>query len=199
MNRPVGIVKGMATKVLAGSVRERLLAAADELFYKEGVHTVGIERVLERAGVAKASLYSTFGSKDELVRAYLEQRNEVRKRTIAERVGRHHAPRARMLAVFDALADRVAEPTFRGCAFVNASAEGADPKVRKVCSDTRAWTRALFAELAKDAGAADPDRLARQLVLIYDGALVGARMDKDVGIAAEARATAAELIDASTR
>lgn len=57
-----------------GSVRERLLAAADELFYGQDVHTVGIERVLERAGVAKSSLYETFGSKDELIRAYLESR-----------------------------------------------------------------------------------------------------------------------------
>ena len=60
----------MSTTNLEGSVRDRLLAAANELFYQEGIHTVGIERVLERAGVAKASLYSTFGSKDELVRAY---------------------------------------------------------------------------------------------------------------------------------
>ena len=58
------------------SARERLLAAADELFYEEGVHTVGIDRVIERAGVAKASLYNTFGSKDELVRAYLTSRHD---------------------------------------------------------------------------------------------------------------------------
>ena len=63
------------------SARERLLAAANELFYNEGVHTVGIDRVIEQAGVAKASLYNTFGSKDELVRAYLEGRHA----SIAER------------------------------------------------------------------------------------------------------------------
>src|SRR5882757_8493036 len=66
------------------SARERLLAAANELFYKEGIHTVGIDRVIEKAGVAKASLYTTFGSKDELVRAYLAERFEVRKKRIQE-------------------------------------------------------------------------------------------------------------------
>ena len=66
----------MGVKAAAGpTARERLLAAASELFYDEGVHTVGIDRVIERAGVAKASLYNTFGSKDELVRAYLEQKH----------------------------------------------------------------------------------------------------------------------------
>ena len=64
------------------SARERLLAAADELFYEEGVHTVGIDRIIERAGVAKASLYNTFGSKDELIRAYLEGRYVARQERI---------------------------------------------------------------------------------------------------------------------
>ena len=73
--------KTKATK-LEGSAQDRLLAAANELFYEEGVHAVGIERVIERAGVAKASLYSTFGSKEELVRAYLQQRADARKRRL---------------------------------------------------------------------------------------------------------------------
>ena len=91
---------------LEGSARDRLLAAANELFYEEGVHTVGIERVIERAGVAKASLYSAFGSKEELVRAYLQERADARKRRIAERVARHDDPRDRILAVFDVLVER---------------------------------------------------------------------------------------------
>src|SRR5215813_69981 len=97
------------------SARERLLAAASELFYEEGVHTVGIDRIIEHAGVAKASLYSTFGSKDELVRAYLESRAERRKQRISERVAAHERPRDRVLAIFDYLIDAVAAPTFRGC------------------------------------------------------------------------------------
>src|SRR5580765_949847 len=94
-----------------GSAHDRLLAAADELFYEEGVSAVGIDRVIERAGVAKASLYSAFGSKEELVRVYLQQRADARKRRISEGIARHDDPRDRILAVFDVLGDRAAEPT----------------------------------------------------------------------------------------
>ena len=83
------------------SARERLLAAANELFYNEGVHTVGIDRVIEQAGVAKASLYNTFGSKDELVRAYLETRHASVTQCIMQAVDRYDTPRERLLAVFD--------------------------------------------------------------------------------------------------
>src|ERR1700729_3086044 len=106
------------------SARERLLAAAEELFYEEGVHTVGIDRVIERAGVAKATLYSVFGSKDELVRAYLEQHNATWHERLTEQVtARYAQPRERLLGVFDVLGERFTEPDYRGCAFVNASAE----------------------------------------------------------------------------
>src|SRR6476469_5025524 len=92
------------------SARERLLAAADELFYEQGIHTVGIDRIIERAGVAKASLYSTFGSKDELVRAYLEARDESRRARVQSVVDRQTDPKARLLAVFDSLAKAVTLP-----------------------------------------------------------------------------------------
>jgi AcrR family transcriptional regulator len=183
-----------------GSARERLLAAANELFYEEGVHTVGIDRVIERAGVAKASLYSTFGSKEELVRAYLAGRAEARQRRISERIARHDNPRDRILAIFDALGEQAASPTYRGCAFINASAEGprGESKVTRTCADSRGWLRNLFTKLARDAGAADPAELGRRLVLLYDGATVAASMDHDLNAAAEARAMAAALVDAGT-
>src|SRR3954471_16938917 len=112
----------MSTSKPIGSARERLLAAANELFYEEGVHTVGIDRVIERAGVAKASLYSTFGSKEELVRAYLAGRAEARQRRISKRIAAHDNPRDRILSIFDLLGEQVVLPTYRGCAFINASA-----------------------------------------------------------------------------
>src|SRR6478736_7725595 len=96
------------------SARERLLDAANELFYAEGVQTVGIDRVIEQAGVAKASLYNTFGSKDELVRAYLESRHA----RIATRIGRHVErytdPTDRLRSVFEAQDEMVHEPSYRG-------------------------------------------------------------------------------------
>jgi AcrR family transcriptional regulator len=182
------------------SARERLLAAADELFYEEGVHIVGIDRVIERAGVAKATLYSAFGSKDELIRAYLQRRHERRQERITRGLERYDNPRDRVLGVFDVLSELAAETGFRGCAFHNASAESAAGSgVEEVSDSTRAWTRSLFVDLARDIGAPDPTALAAQLVVLYDGATVGSRMDRNPGVPAVARAAAEIIIDAALR
>jgi AcrR family transcriptional regulator len=188
----------MAGKAANGvSARERLLTAANELFYDEGVHTVGIDRVIERAGVAKASLYNTFGSKDELVKAYLAgRRTRVAARILAY-IERYAAPRDRLLGVFEAQGELFAEPGFRGCAFVSASAESPGQAVSQACDDYRGWVRGLLTGLAADAGAADPERLGRQLQMIYDGASLSARMDRDPAASALARETAAALLDAA--
>lgn len=183
---------------LRGSPRDRLLAAADELFYREGVNTVGIDRVIERAGVAKASLYDCFGSKDGLIRAYLEGRAERRRRRLTDHVSRHCDPRERLLAVFDALDEAIHEPNYRGCAFVQATAEErSGAGARPVCDDSRSWMTGFCRSLAADAGARDPDLLARQMVLLYDGAAVSAQMDPERDGARAARAAAATLLDAS--
>ena len=109
-------------------------------------------------------------------------------------------PRDRLLGVFDVLAELAAAPGFRGCAFYNASAETVAPggPVEQVSNANRAWTRGLFTELATDAGVADPAALAAQLVLVYDGASVGARMDQQPSAALLARRIAESLLDAAT-
>jgi AcrR family transcriptional regulator len=181
------------------SARERLLDAADELFYEEGIHIVGIDRVIEKAGVAKASLYSTFGSKDELVRAYLTRRYEQRRARITEWVARYDTPRDQLLGVFDALGDSIAQPGYHGCAFANATAESSRGSVaEQVTQAYRGWTRALFTDLARAAGAADPATLGAQLHLLYDGVNWAARIDRDLEAAGRAKAAAAILLDAAT-
>ena len=178
--------------------RERLLAAANELFYDEGVHTVGIDRVIEHAGVAKASLYNTFGSKDELVRAYLQTRHATIAGRITQSLQRHDTPRERLLGVFEAQGELFTEPGYHGCAFVRASAESHPGDLAEQAADTyRSWVRALFTDLAEQAGAPDPQALARQLHLLYDGSGLSARMDRDPSAAAAARAAAATLLDAA--
>jgi AcrR family transcriptional regulator len=181
--------------------RERLLAAANELFYREGVNSVGIDRVIERAGVAKASLYSNFENKDELIRAYLGERQKARQARIEAKLATCHAPRDKLLGIFDVLGEVFAQPDFRGCAFVRASAEvRADSGARHACDEYRRWVRSLFGVLANEAGAADPAELASQLVLLYDGATVSAQMEKDPRAAARARSIAETIIDgAATR
>jgi AcrR family transcriptional regulator len=178
------------------SARERLLAAANELFYNEGVHTVGIDRIIEQAGVAKASLYNTFGSKEELVRAYLEGRHASMARRITRVVDTYDTPRERLLAVFEAQAEVSARPDYRGCAFARASAEcHPGDLVEQATLAYRQWVRELLTELAAQAGAAEPGALARQLHLLYDGTAQGARTDP--GAAAAARTAAATLLDAA--
>jgi len=188
----------MSVTKIEGTARERLLGAADELFYREGVHRVGIDRVIAHAGVAKASLYSAFGSKEELVLAYLEARAERRNARVLARVASQDGPRAKILSVFDGLAERVLEPDFRGCAFVRASSEGPldDSRVNEVCRAARTWTRELLVALARDLGVSDPERLGQQLALLYDGVLVAASVDRNPGAAAEARTVAEQLLDA---
>jgi AcrR family transcriptional regulator len=180
------------------SPRERLLAAAAELFYDEGVHVVGIDRVIERAGVAKASLYSLFGSKDGLILAYLAARHAGIRDRMTERLAAYETPGERLLGVFDLQAEMFAEPGFHGCAFVNASAEARPGSpIEGAAEEYRGWLRALFAELVGATDAKDPDALAREMLVLYDGAGVSARMDRDRRAASTARAVAERLLDAA--
>jgi AcrR family transcriptional regulator len=177
------------------SARERLLAAADELFYTEGVHVVGVDRVVERAGVAKASLYSIFGSKDELVRTYLEKHFRRRQRHIERVLSRYDTPRERLLGVFADVEEALAGSEFRGCRFINASAEARPGDASEIVADEyRAWLRSLFTDLARAAGASDAELFGGQLALLYDGAAVAARMDRDRGAAASALVSAVEAL-----
>jgi AcrR family transcriptional regulator len=180
------------------SARERLLDAASELFYDEGIQSVGIDRIIEKARVAKASLYNTFGSKEELVQAYLATRHTVTMERLNLAVEKHTDARDRLLAVFDAQADLAAQPNFRGCAFISASAE-APPggRVEQAADDYRTEIRTLFTRLAEQAGAPEPGALARQLHLLYDGAGISARMDRDPTAPLGARAAAAALLESA--
>ena len=181
------------------SARERLLAAADELFYAEGVNSVGVDQVIKRAGVAKASLYNTFGSKEELVRAYLRGRHtRTRERMARELEARYRTPRERLSGVFEVQGQIFAEPDFRGCAFMCASAESDTSEiVEKATEEYRLWLHSLFLDLGYAAGVPAPQALARQLVMIYDGAGVSAWLDHDPGVSTSAANVAKTLVDAA--
>ena len=190
------MVKGKSDK--PASARQRLLDAASHLFYEEGVHTVGVDRVVERAGVAKATLYALFGNKEGLVRAYLMARDEGIRRRMTRRLARYKTPWERLLGVFEVQGLVFGEPGFRGCAFARANAEApAGSSAEEVSATHRAWLRSLFVDLARDAGAPDPEALARQLMLLYDGAAVSAWMDHNPSAAHAARSVATALVDAA--
>jgi AcrR family transcriptional regulator len=182
------------------SARERLLAAADDLFYRDGVQSVGIDRIVQQAGVAKASLYNLFGSKEELVQAYLDARHANTRGQVERALTRFRTPRERLLGVFDAQGQIFTDPGFNGCAHITASAEAQPGGPVECAADRyRLWVRTMFTDLAREAGAADADGLARQLHLLYDGAGVSARMDRDPSAATTARAAAALLFDAAVK
>jgi AcrR family transcriptional regulator len=181
------------------SARERLLDAANELFYAEGVQTVGIDRVIERAGVAKASLYNLFGSKEELVAAYLASRHDRTTSGLTEAIENVDDPREKILAVFDHQARQYQRSDFNGCAFIAASTEAPSRGLVEQAADQfRAWIRAMFTDLAERSGAPNPVSLGRQLHLVYDGAGLAGRMDhQDPGIAPSARQAVQALLDAA--
>jgi AcrR family transcriptional regulator len=175
--------------------QERLLAAAADLFYREGVHTVGIDRVIAQAGVAKASLYSIFGSKDGLIAAYLEVHHREMRERVDRMIDRYRSPRDQLLALFEVQIELAGYPGYRGCAFANATAEANAARAEAAAEAYRDWLRETFATLASQAGAADPRTLGRQLHMLWDGAAQSARMDRDGHGAWAARAAAAALLD----
>jgi AcrR family transcriptional regulator len=196
LNRPQRPAASASSRL---SARERLLAAADELFYGGGINLVGIDRVIEHAGVAKASLYDCFGSKEELIRSYLQARNEIRQARIRDRLSRHTTPLDKILSIFELQAEVVAQPNFRGCAFLRAGADADEGgKIKQVCDQSRAFVRMQFTELAREAGVRDPEGLGEQLVLLYDGATVAAQADGNRKAPIAAQALARQLVTAAS-
>jgi AcrR family transcriptional regulator len=191
---------GARARTRRPSPRERLLEAADELFYADGVHTVGIDRILERADVARASLYGTFGSKEELIRAYLDRRMTRMQARLQAAADAYDDPRQRLLSVFDAQAVTFAQPGYRGCAFNRASAEARpDSAAYEVPRAYRHWLRGYLTDLSAATGVAEPDVLARQIHLLYDGAMTARSLDADADVTASARAAAAALLDTALK
>jgi AcrR family transcriptional regulator len=185
----------METKVKGPSPRARLLAAADELFYNEGIHTVGIDRIIERAGVAKGSLYYNFNGKDDLVREYLLGRHAVWSADVDRAVSAAVSPEDKVLAIFDVLGTLFAKPDFRGCTFMNAVAE-AQPGSPEVLAavNFRAWVHDLFDGLVAGLSVENRSELTRQLIVLYDGAVATAQMDSTAEPARTARGLADMLM-----
>jgi AcrR family transcriptional regulator len=157
------------------SARERLLAAADELFYRDGVHSTGIDAVIEKAGVAKGSLYYIFGGKDELVAAYLRGRHEAFRQSVEAAQAGIDDPAEKILALFDALGDYVSLPEFRGCPFDSAAAEAPTGQCQVLAiQEYRDWLHQSLEQLAEDTGVPDSRALAEALIVLYNGALASA-------------------------
>lgn len=184
--------KQLAARKGGRGARQRILAAAAELFYREGINATGVERLAAESSVSKRTLYQHFPSKTAVVEEYL--------RSIEDRFtdsfhGAGESPRDRLLTVFE-------PPTtwggpLRGCPLHNAAVEAADamPAVKKIVRDSKRSFIDGLAELAKQAGATDPRLLGNELGVLYEGAAALATSLDDVSPWAMARAAAATLID----
>lgn len=159
------------------SPRERLLEVASRLFYSEGIHAVGIDRVIAEAGVAKATLYAHFASKGELVAAYLSDQSRWWSAAVKARVGQSEPGSiGAALAPFTVLGERAASPSYRGCPFINAAAEFPGPgPVAEQVSAHRRRVRATFGELTGVTG--EDDAVIEVIMALYDGAMSGAYLD----------------------
>jgi AcrR family transcriptional regulator len=178
--------------------RERLLAAANQLFDAEGIQTVGVDRIIEQAGVSRGSFYNNFESKEQLIHTYLLGHHHSTTTHLSEAIARQSDPRQKILAVFDTQAQRIRQPDFNGCAFVSATTESpAGGVIDRDAAEFRTWVRTMFTDLADEAGAPDPDQLGRQLHVLYDGAGLTARMDRDPDISAATRAAVETLLGAA--
>ena len=184
---------------LAPSARERLLEAAGDLFYRQGIRSVGVDEIVARADVAKMSLYRSFPSKDELAAAYLEATDARYWRRWDEVVARHPGdPRAQLRAVFRGLARRTTREDFRGCPFTNAATEFPEPDhpARNVAERNKHELRRRLLDLAAALGARRPAQLADQLVLLFEGAYSSAQTFGSAGPAGAVAEAAEALIAA---
>jgi AcrR family transcriptional regulator len=182
------------------SARDRLLDTAAELFYREGIHAVGIQRLIEEAGIAKASLYAHFPSKDDLIAAYLAREADAARRAItADIVEGPGDARAKLLRLFDFVGDRIGREDFRGCPFLNAAGELTDRShpARGICASYRGWLKDTITRLVAELGAPHPADLAGALLVLVDGAASTSQIDAHTAPGAHARWAAERLLDAS--
>jgi AcrR family transcriptional regulator len=186
----------MATMVR--NTRDRLIAAAGELFYAHGFQAVGLERLLTAVGITKTAFYKHFESKDDLILAVLEQRD---RQDITDAIAHMRRaggddPRAQILAFFDLLAGWFQQPDFRGCLFMNAATEFASPH-DPIHRAAAAHAEHIAAELllrAQAAGLPQPAQVTRQLMILISGAIAARHAANAVDAAATARQTAALLL-----
>ena len=177
------------------SARERILSAAGELFYREGIRAIGVDTVVEQSGVWKTSLYRVFESKDALIAAFAAEQDRLFWARW-DRIEEQHAddPRALLEALLSGIAERIERPAYRGCPFCNLATEFPDQNHpgRVIARANKEALRARLAAIVAKLGAADPDRVASQIVLLINGAYA-------TGLVAKPAHLRGDLVDAAMK
>jgi AcrR family transcriptional regulator len=179
------------------SARDRIVTVATRLFYRRGIRAVGVDTVIAESGVAKTTLYKHFRSKDALIAECLHRLDDRYFRWFESEVEARAAdPRGRLAALFEVLDDWFQRPDFRGCAFINAAVELADPghPARTAIANHKRRSRDLIERLAREAGLEDPKTVSDHLTLLMEGAIVTALVEGDWEAARRAGAAAARLV-----
>jgi AcrR family transcriptional regulator len=186
----------MTTRTRRRPALERVLATADRLFYETGLHATGVDLISAEANVSKASLYTYFDTKDDLIAEYLRRRSKRWQEHVADQLSaRGGSARSKISTVFDLLGEWFAEPGYRGCPFNNAEVEcSPDSPAHRVNLEHRAWVQGLFSKLLAEAGVSECERVATQLRLLYDGAMNNALAEPGTDWAEAAKATADAVI-----
>jgi AcrR family transcriptional regulator len=177
------------------SARERILATASKLFYREGVRAIGVDTVVEQSGVSKTSLYRLFDSKDALIAAFAAEKDRLFW-AWWDRIEEQHAgdPGALLEALLSEIAERIGLPTYRGCPFLNLATEFPDDDHpgRVAARGNKEELRARLANIVAKLGVSDPNRTASQIALLINGAYV-------TGQLAEPADLRGDLIDAAMK
>jgi AcrR family transcriptional regulator len=172
-----------------------LLDTATRLFYEGGIHAVGIDRIIAEAGVAKATFYNHFPSKDDLVVAYLEEIDRLGRAAVAALL--KQPPRKMISAIMGRISEAVVAGGWRGCPFLNAAAEYPDPAspVRQAINARRVWYHDSLCNLLAEDGDPAPSVTASLLVAISDGLLESAYLDDAESVPALVREAVTRLLD----
>jgi AcrR family transcriptional regulator len=192
---------GSNARARGSDARERLLAAAYELFSSQGVRAVGVEAIIDRSRVARQTMYRHFGSKQDLVLAFLARREQVWTRDWlqAEAERRAEDPGDRLLAIFDVFDEWFHRPDFEGCSFINVLLEHPDEThpLHKASTGYLAGIRGFVQGLAEQAGVPDPDGFAREWHILMKGSIVAAG-EGDLEAARRAQSIARPLLKSAT-
>jgi AcrR family transcriptional regulator len=181
------------------TTREKLLEVAIDRFYVQGFHAVGLDQILNEVGVTKTTFYNHFESKDELIIEALARREQWETNAFMQRATEIAGddPKALLVAFFDVLDEWFKHPDYYGCLFMNVCVEFPSPNdpIHQAGCEHYTKSKARFSELAQAAGAADPERLAEQLLILIQGTLTHRQVTGDNDAAAKARGVAAALIE----
>lgn len=179
--------------------REELVQKALQTFYRNGFNATGMDKLVAESGISKTSMYKHFRTKEDLIIAVLRLRDENFRNWLYRRMEElAETPRQQLVAMFDALEEWFTEPGYQGCMFIKASSEFQDSRhpIHKQSADHKRMLEDHVTKLAEQAGAPEPGLLARQLLLLKEGAIVTAHLGHTENPARDAKAVAVGLIDA---